>query len=106
MASKKINDVAVRVGEYQDAQGATKGRYLNIGSTFQSDDGGVFMILDAHIFHASLYALTQAAAKARDAAAGRRRTSYDGVMVSLFEADRSPTGAPSAGLPSADDVPF
>ena len=46
MASKKIRDLAVKVGEYTDAQGKTKGRYQNIGSLMKTDDGGEFLILD------------------------------------------------------------
>lgn len=46
MAAKKIRDVAVKVGEYQDRQtGDTKGRYQNIGALMKNDDGSVFILL-------------------------------------------------------------
>lgn len=45
MAAKKIRDLAVKVSEYQDSQGQTKGRYENIGSMMKGEDGGVFLIL-------------------------------------------------------------
>lgn len=38
MATKKY-DIAVKVGEYQDRNGQTKGRYLNVGAVIQGDKG-------------------------------------------------------------------
>lgn len=43
--TKKIKDLAVKVGSYQKG-GETKNRYINIGSILEKDDGGKFMILD------------------------------------------------------------
>lgn len=40
----KLYDVVVKTGEYQNAQGEMKGRYENIGSVMQGDNGQ-FMIL-------------------------------------------------------------
>ncbi len=45
MAATKIHDLAVRVSEYTDGQGQTKGRYENVGSMMKGEDGGVFLIL-------------------------------------------------------------
>lgn len=42
--SHKISDLAVKTGEYTDQQGQTKGRYENIGSLMQGDNG-MFLIL-------------------------------------------------------------
>lgn len=42
---KKLYDLAVKTGEYQDGQGQTKGRWLNVGAVMQSDDGGAFLML-------------------------------------------------------------
>ncbi|MAL97189.1 MAG: hypothetical protein CL583_01945 [Alteromonadaceae bacterium] len=44
MAATKIRDLAVRVSEYTDGQGQTKGRYENVGSMMKGEDGGVFLI--------------------------------------------------------------
>jgi hypothetical protein len=44
MAATKIRDLAVKVSEYTDAQGQTKGRYENVGSMMKGDDGGIFLI--------------------------------------------------------------
>ena len=40
----KLYDLAVKTGEYQNGQGETKGRYENIGSVMQGDNGQ-FIIL-------------------------------------------------------------
>lgn len=44
MAATKIRDLAVKVSEYTDGQGQTKGRYENVGSMMKGDDGGIFLI--------------------------------------------------------------
>jgi hypothetical protein len=44
MAATKIRDLAVKVSEYTDGQGQTKGRYENVGSMMKGEDGGVFLI--------------------------------------------------------------
>lgn len=44
MAATKIRDLAVKVSEYTDAQGQTKGRYENVGSMMKGEDGGIFLI--------------------------------------------------------------
>ena len=41
MASKKIRDIVVKVGEYQDRNsGQTKGRFENVGALMESDNNG------------------------------------------------------------------
>lgn len=40
----KLYDLAVKTGEYTNAQGETKGRYENVGSVMQGDNGQ-FVIL-------------------------------------------------------------
>lgn len=46
MAAKKIRDIAVKTGEYQDRQsGETKGRYQNVGALMKNEDGSVFIML-------------------------------------------------------------
>ncbi|MEB3212682.1 MAG: hypothetical protein VKL39_15085 [Leptolyngbyaceae bacterium] len=46
MPSVKTHDAVVKVGEYQDRDGNTKSRYLNVGSMMKSDDGRGFLLLD------------------------------------------------------------
>lgn len=48
MASKKIRDVVVKIGEYTDRNtGETKGRFENVGALMQNDDdsGSYFIML-------------------------------------------------------------
>ena len=42
--ANKLFDAVVKTGEYTDNQGNTKGRYENVGSVMQSDNG-MFMVL-------------------------------------------------------------
>lgn len=44
--AKKLFDLAVKTGTYQDrASGQTKGRWQNVGAVMQGDDGGQFIML-------------------------------------------------------------
>lgn len=46
MAARKIKDIAVKTGEYQDRNtGENKGRYLNVGALMKNDDGSLFILL-------------------------------------------------------------
>lgn len=45
MAARKIKDIAVKTGEYQDRNGNTKGRWQNVGALMKNDDGSVFIML-------------------------------------------------------------
>ena len=47
MAARPTHDLTVKTGEYTDAQGQTKGRWLRIGTVFRHDDGGTSIKLDA-----------------------------------------------------------
>lgn len=42
---QKIKDLAVKTGSYTDRSGQTKGRYENVGSILQMDDGSKMMLL-------------------------------------------------------------
>lgn len=45
--AQKIFDIAAKTGEYQDRQtGQMKGRWQNVGSVMQGDDGTQFIILN------------------------------------------------------------
>jgi hypothetical protein len=47
MGARPTHDLAIKTGEYTDKDGQTKGRWLNIGTIFKHDDGGVSIKLDA-----------------------------------------------------------
>ena len=53
MASKKIRDVVVKVGEYTDRNtGDVKGRFENVGALMQNDDeAGSFFIMLKRTFN-------------------------------------------------------
>lgn len=53
MASRKIRDVVVKVGEYIDRNtGETKGRFENVGALMQNDDGdGSYFIMLKRTFN-------------------------------------------------------
>lgn len=53
MSSKKIRDIVVKVGEYQDRNtGETKGRFENVGALMQNDDeAGSFFIMLKRTFN-------------------------------------------------------
>jgi hypothetical protein len=42
----KTHDLAVKLGEYTNSAGETKGRWKNIGSVLKFDDGGTGVLLD------------------------------------------------------------
>ena len=45
MATKKVYDLAVKVGSYVDSSGQQKNKYMNVGVVLQKDDGGMFLML-------------------------------------------------------------
>lgn len=52
MASKKIRDVVVKVGEYADRNtGETKGRFENVGALMQGDEDGSYFIMLKRTFN-------------------------------------------------------
>ena len=46
MATKKVYDLAVKVGEYTDREGKVKGKYQNIGCVLEKEDGGKFLMIE------------------------------------------------------------
>lgn len=46
MGAKKVRDIAVKTGSYQDqSTGETKGRYQNVGAVMKNEDGSIFIML-------------------------------------------------------------
>lgn len=45
MPARKLYDLAVKTGSYTDREGKEKGRWQNIGSVLQMDDGGKVILL-------------------------------------------------------------
>jgi hypothetical protein len=44
--AKAFKKLSVKCGEYQNQNGDTKGRWRNVGTLMQGDDGGYFILLD------------------------------------------------------------
>jgi hypothetical protein len=104
MAATKIRDLAVKVSEYTDGQGQTKGRYENVGSMMKGEDGGVFLIFKRTFNPAGV----------------SNPDGRDSIMISCFELRdeaqkaqqrQAPPPAKSQPKPDAvddfeDDIPF
>ena len=99
MPAKKIRDLAVKTGSYTDRDGNTKGRYKNVGSLMESDDGSKFILLDTTFNPAGV----------------PNPDNRDNVLISIFELKDSDGGqrqAPARQAPppvnDLDDssVPF
>lgn len=43
---KKLYDLAVKTSSYTDKSGNEKGKYANVGSIMQKDDGGKFILMN------------------------------------------------------------
>lgn len=84
MATKKIYDLAVKVGSYQK-DGQEKGRYQNIGAVLQKDDGGKFLIIESWFNPA-----------------GIAHEPGKGIMVSMFDPEKKATSSSA----SDDEIPF
>jgi len=101
MAAKKLYDLAVKTGSYTNNQGEEKGRWKNIGSVLQMDDGGKMILLDR--------CFNPAGVPFRDGS--------DQISVSMFppkEQDGAQASQPVSPSPPAqprramveDDIPF
>ncbi len=73
-----MKKLTAKIGEYQK-DGATKGRYANIGVMMPSNDGGEFMLLDPTVSLGGIFALQQA----YNATQGKAPS--DRIMVSVWE---------------------
>ena len=84
----KLYDLVVTTGTYEKA-GETKKRYLTIGSAFESDMGGMFLVLARHVNLAGL----------------PFKDGSDSVLVSCFAPREKDAPRGSSSKPS-DDMPF
>lgn len=85
---KKIKDLAVKTGTYESG-GQTKGRYLNVGSVMEDNNGGKFIMLDRTFNPAGV----------------PNPDNRSNVIISMFDVrvkDESEHPAPAGD----DDIPF
>lgn len=99
--TKKVGDIAARIGTYQK-DGQDRGRYVNLGTLFQGEDGGYFLNLDAY------YDLGQIHGMQRRDDHKRGRDLRDNLSLFVFSdegrAGKAAPGGSMADLP--EDVPF
>jgi hypothetical protein len=89
MASRKIADLAIKIGEYEQA-GEKRSRNKKIGSLMQTEDGRQFVMLDATVLTMEINYLANP---------GRRTD----LIVSVFDVDgddRQSQPAPSRSSPA------
>lgn len=79
----KKYDLVIKTGSYTNKEGATKGRYKNVGSLMENDDGGKFLLIDPTFNFAAI----------------RRDENRDMVIVSLYEPQPKTEGTPQVDKP-------
>lgn len=95
---KKIKDLAVKTGSYTNHNGETKGRYENVGSILQMDDGSKMMLLKRSFNPAGV----------------PFKEGSDQIIISLFDPKEKDGGSPGPqSIPVAaakvdfdSDIPF
>lgn len=88
MPATRVYDLAVKVGEYTDNNGNTKGRYKNCGCVLEKD-GRQFMLLD----------------KTFNPAGVPDEKNGDSIIVSMFTPKGQEEDAPSVDV-ADETVPF
>ena len=101
MSAKPTHDLAVKTGEYTTSNGDKKGRWQNVGSIMQKDDGSEFIMLSRWFNPAGVPDLSGKGG--------------DSILLSKFEPrqkDNAQQNATSGGRPAksvddlVDDIPF
>jgi len=113
MAYKRIRDLAVVVGSYQDrATGQQKNRFENIGTLLKNEEGTLLIMLKATFNPAGVQrdpgreSIMVSVFDLRDDSAGGappRRPAQNGATTTAPAAAAAPTQAPSD---ADDDIPF
>jgi len=91
----KTHDLAVKTGTYTDRQGNEKGRWLNVGSVLETNDGNKVLLLNRTFNPAGV----------------PNPEDRDTIMISMFEPrddkQQAPKSAPrqSGGI-DREDIPF
>ncbi len=86
---KKLYDLAVKTGTYTNSAGEEKGRYLNIGSIMEKDDGGKFILLNRTFNPAGV----------------PNPDNRESLIVSMFAPKKKDAPA-SAAPPASEENPF
>ena len=81
-----MKKLTVKIGEYVNGQGETKGRYANIGVIMTSNDGGEFALIDPTVCLGGIFALQQA----YNASQGKAPS--DRIMTGIYEENSQQQG--------------
>lgn len=96
MATTKIGDLAIKVGEYEK-DGQKKGEYENVGALMQGDDGNEFVLINNSALNPSLAMIANRDRKRR-------------VLISVFrdkdEGDGKSQTQQRQAMTSDDSIPF
>lgn len=109
MPARKVYDLMVKVGEYQNSAGEKKGRYVQAGRVMQSDDGGEYVLINRTFNPAGVPDLT---GKGGDAVLlskfePRNNDLGGGAAPTQRQAGATPKPERSPGLADMeDDIPF
>lgn len=112
MPARKVYDLMVKVGEYQNSAGEKKGRYVQAGRVMQSDDGGEYVLINRTFNPAGVPDLTGKGGDAVLLSKFEPRTNDLGGGVAPTQrqsvAGATPTPKPKqSGLGDLeDDIPF
>jgi hypothetical protein len=94
MPSTHTHDISIKVGEYTTASGEKKYRSRHIGRAFTTDEGRMFIRIDAE----QLNPITASMARAKG---------EDSVILNLWPADAKDKPAKAAATTAEDDdIPF
>lgn len=94
MAATHTHDISIKVGEYTNAAGEKRNRTRHIGRAFTTEEGRIFLRIDAE----QLNPITASLARAKG---------EDSVIVNLWPAEAK--DKPAAAKPAADaddEIPY
>ena len=107
MAAKKLYDLAVKTGEYQDrASGQTKGRWQNVGAVMQGDDGNKFIMLAKWFNPAGVPDLSGKGGESILLSMFAPKDQQPQQQAAPAQRQAPATRAPAAAQGFEDDIPF
>lgn len=93
MATTHTHDISIKVGEYTNAAGEKRNRTRHIGRGFTTDEGRIFLRIDAE----QLNPITASLARAKG---------EDSVIVNLWPTEAKNKPATSTAAADDDDIPY
>lgn len=93
MASTHTHDLSIKVGEYVNAAGEKRNRTRHIGRAFTTEDGRIFLRIDAE----QLNPITASLARAKG---------EDSVILNLWPVETKEKPPAQTPASDTDDIPF